>query len=111
MVGPSGTDAAELAICTRGLVKRYPGLQVHAVVGDFENHLGEIPGGERRVVALLGSTIGNFRRNEAQGLLFDIRDVLESSTDNRRESASRTTVPAAIPDRESRLPAESRCAI
>jgi L-histidine N-alpha-methyltransferase len=37
----------------------YPGLDVHAVVGDFEHHLDQIPGGGRRVVAFLGSTIGN----------------------------------------------------
>jgi L-histidine N-alpha-methyltransferase len=37
----------------------YDGVTVHAVVGDFEHHLGTIPGGGRRVVAFLGSTIGN----------------------------------------------------
>lgn len=37
----------------------YPTLAVHAVVGDFEHHLGTIPGGGRRVVAFLGGTIGN----------------------------------------------------
>jgi L-histidine N-alpha-methyltransferase len=33
---------------------------VHAVVGDFEHHLGAIPRSGRRLVAFLGSTIGNF---------------------------------------------------
>jgi L-histidine N-alpha-methyltransferase len=33
---------------------------VHAVVGDFEHHLDELPGGGTRLVAFLGSTIGNF---------------------------------------------------
>jgi L-histidine N-alpha-methyltransferase len=37
----------------------YPSVAVHAVVGDFEHHLGSIPGGGRRVVAFLGGTIGN----------------------------------------------------
>ncbi len=37
----------------------YPGVQVHAVVGDFERHLGVVPAGGRRLVAFLGSTIGN----------------------------------------------------
>jgi L-histidine N-alpha-methyltransferase len=37
----------------------YPSLVVHAVVGDFEHHLGTIPDGGRRVVAFLGGTIGN----------------------------------------------------
>jgi L-histidine N-alpha-methyltransferase len=41
-------------------VKReYPSVAVHAVVGDFEHHLGTIPNGGRRLVAFLGGTIGN----------------------------------------------------
>ncbi|MFM8303738.1 MAG: L-histidine N(alpha)-methyltransferase, partial [Actinomycetota bacterium] len=35
------------------------GIEVHAVVGDFERHLDRIPTGGRRMVAFLGSTIGN----------------------------------------------------
>ena len=42
------------------LAARYPGVEIHAVVGDFERHLGQIPAGGRRMVAFLGSTIGNF---------------------------------------------------
>lgn len=41
------------------IADEYDGVEVHAVVGDFEHHLGEIPTGGRRVVAFLGSTIGN----------------------------------------------------
>lgn len=37
----------------------YPGVEVHAVVGDFERHLDHVPGGGTRLVAFLGSTIGN----------------------------------------------------
>jgi L-histidine N-alpha-methyltransferase len=33
---------------------------VHAVVGDFDHHLGSIPQEGRRLIAFLGSTIGNF---------------------------------------------------
>ena len=35
------------------------GIDVHAVVGDFERHLDRIPAGGRRIVAFLGGTIGN----------------------------------------------------
>ena len=35
------------------------GVPVHAVVGDFEHHLGWLPSGGRRLVAFLGGTIGN----------------------------------------------------
>jgi L-histidine N-alpha-methyltransferase len=42
----------------------YPGLHVHAVVGDFERHLGQLPTGGRRLVAFLGGTIGNLKPAE-----------------------------------------------
>ena len=42
------------------IADEYPGIDVTAVVGDFEHHLGEIPRGGRRLVAFLGSSIGNF---------------------------------------------------
>ena len=35
------------------------GVDVHAVVGDFERHLDRLPTGGTRLVAFLGSTIGN----------------------------------------------------
>ncbi len=37
----------------------YPGVAVHAVVGDFDHHLGDLPREGRRLVAFLGGTIGN----------------------------------------------------
>ena len=37
----------------------YPGIEVTAVVGDFHRHLGNIPTGGTRLLAFLGSTIGN----------------------------------------------------
>src|SRR4029077_18025275 len=39
--------------------REYPSVAVHAVVGDFEHHLGTIPHEGRRLVAFLGGTIGN----------------------------------------------------
>jgi L-histidine N-alpha-methyltransferase len=45
------------------VANEYGGVAVHAVVGDFEQHLDRIPGpttaGGTRLVAFLGSTIGN----------------------------------------------------
>ena len=41
------------------LVNEYEGLQVHGVVGDFLAHLEHIPEGGRRLVVILGGTIGN----------------------------------------------------
>ncbi len=39
--------------------EEYPGIEINAVCGDFEEHLTEIPGGGRRLFVFLGSTIGN----------------------------------------------------
>ena len=39
---------------------------VHAVVGDFHRHLGQIPADGRRLVAFLGGTIGNLGPDERQ---------------------------------------------
>lgn len=53
----------------RELVEEYPWLEVHAVVADYEQHLEQLPDGERRLVAFLGSTIGNFPPAEARSFL------------------------------------------
>lgn len=58
-------DVSESAV--RGaavrLVSDYPGLRIHAVIGDFERHLGGLPEGENRLFAFLGGTVGNFTPN------------------------------------------------
>ncbi len=42
------------------IAKDYPQTSVHAVAGDFEQHLGHIPKHGTRLLAFLGGTIGNF---------------------------------------------------
>jgi L-histidine N-alpha-methyltransferase len=74
-------DVAESVVRTSAeqLVGEYPGLQVHGVVGDFERHLDRIPradGEQRRVVALLGGTIGNFPPGSRRRLLRRIGALL-----------------------------------
>lgn len=54
------------------LVEEYPGLIVHGVVGDFEQHLGRIPQVGRRLTALLGGTVGNFAPAPRHALLTDV---------------------------------------
>jgi L-histidine Nalpha-methyltransferase len=56
------------------------GIGVHAVVGDFHEHLDGIPAvGEPRLVAFLGSTIGNFAPAERGRFLTELRTVLGPS--------------------------------
>ena len=55
----------------------YPFISIHGVVGDFELHLGRIPGAEGpRLVLFLGSTIGNSDPAERVGLLQQIKELL-----------------------------------
>jgi L-histidine N-alpha-methyltransferase len=56
---PFDVDPAVLEQAAAAIDTEYPGLRVEPVVGDFEQHLGELPRGEARMIAFLGSTIGN----------------------------------------------------
>ena len=59
------------------LSERHPDLAVHGVVGDFERHLGELPRPGRRMIALLGSTIGNFDPDQRRTFLNNVAATLE----------------------------------
>jgi L-histidine N-alpha-methyltransferase len=58
---PIDVTEAMVRDCAATLVREYPGLQVHGVVGDFERHLDRVPDAVGpRIVGFLGGTIGNF---------------------------------------------------
>ncbi|HET7487563.1 MAG TPA: L-histidine N(alpha)-methyltransferase [Acidimicrobiales bacterium] len=71
-------DVSESTIraAAAALAAEYPGVEVHGVVGDFDHHLGRLPGGGRRLVAFLGSTIGNLRPHERKRFLADVASQL-----------------------------------
>ena len=54
------------------------GIGVHGIVGDFHEHLDDIPDtpGAPRLVAFLGSTIGNLTPVERARFLADVADLL-----------------------------------
>jgi L-histidine Nalpha-methyltransferase len=56
---PFDVDAGILSATATAIQREYPGVEIEAVCGDFEEHLNEIPGGGRRLFVFLGSTIGN----------------------------------------------------
>jgi L-histidine N-alpha-methyltransferase len=56
---PFDVDESVLSTASTQVEEEYPGIEVHAVVGDFEHHLPLLPTGGRRLVAFLGGTIGN----------------------------------------------------
>ncbi|MHB8468121.1 MAG: L-histidine N(alpha)-methyltransferase, partial [Acidimicrobiales bacterium] len=80
--------------CGDSLMGAYPGLCVHAVVGDFERHLAKLPSpGGRRLVCFLGGTIGNLDPLGRAALLDDLAtgldpgDMLLLGTDLVKEPA------------------------
>ena len=56
---PFDVDESVLTMASKQVEEEYPGVEVHAVVGDFEHHLPLLPTGGRRLVAFLGGTVGN----------------------------------------------------
>lgn len=71
-------DVSELVVerCASELVEMYPGLTVHGVVGDFEQHLVHVPEANGRLVGFLGGTIGNLYPDERAPFLADIRELM-----------------------------------
>lgn len=63
---PVDVSQATLVDAAKRLASRYPGLQVHAIVGDFTRHLDRLPPGGRRLIAFLGGTVGNFYPGERE---------------------------------------------
>ncbi|GAB3167999.1 L-histidine N(alpha)-methyltransferase [Amycolatopsis stemonae] len=74
---PLDVSESALAEAAEAISKDYPGLTVRGVVGDFTQHLDLLPGGQPRVVAFLGGTIGNFLPAERATFLSSVRDVLD----------------------------------
>jgi L-histidine N-alpha-methyltransferase len=60
------------------LAGEYEGLAVHLVIGDFSEHLAEIPTDGRRMVAFLGGTIGNLDPAGRSRFLFDLNCTMSS---------------------------------
>jgi L-histidine Nalpha-methyltransferase len=74
-------DVSEPALVAAGdaLSAEYPGLDVRAVVSDFEEHLGFPADGDApapRLVAFLGSTIGNLLPEQRATFLAQVRAEL-----------------------------------
>jgi L-histidine N-alpha-methyltransferase len=59
------------------IADEYRGIEVHGVVGDFERHIEQLPAGHRRLVAFLGSSIGNLVPEERSRFLAELRDYLD----------------------------------
>jgi L-histidine N-alpha-methyltransferase len=74
---PFDVDPAVLSQASSALGLEYPALAVAPVVGDFEVHLDALPrDAGRRVIAFLGSTIGNLEPPERAVFLRSVAAVL-----------------------------------
>jgi L-histidine N-alpha-methyltransferase len=74
---PFEVNEATLRSAADTIASSYPGIRVHAVVGDFEHHLAALPPGGRRMIAFLGSTIGNFAPAERKEFLADLTATMQ----------------------------------
>ena len=75
---PLDVSVAVVRDAAATLAADYPGLAVQGVVGDFEAHLGHVGREDAtpRLVALLGSTIGNFPPGTRRTVLAKIATLL-----------------------------------
>jgi L-histidine Nalpha-methyltransferase len=71
-------DVSEQALreSAQAIAAVYPRVFVHAIAGDFERDLGALPEGGRRLIALLGSTIGNLHPEQRAGFLATLATTL-----------------------------------
>jgi L-histidine Nalpha-methyltransferase len=74
---PFDVDASVLNAAGSAIQREYPGVEIDAVCGDFEEHLGKIPPVGRRLVAFLGSTIGNLTPGPRAEFLSALSDTLQ----------------------------------
>lgn len=69
---PFDVNEAFLRAACAQIAADHPSLLVHGVVGDFEHHLALLPQGGRRMVAFLGSTIGNLDESGRTSFFTDL---------------------------------------
>jgi len=75
---PFDVDEVTLRNAAAAVSSEYDGIEIHAIVGDFEHHLGRIPVEGRRVIAFLGGTIGNLFPLQRAQFLADLADDMRS---------------------------------
>ncbi len=76
---PVDVSESMLRQSARALLADYPALTIHGLVADYDRHLHAIPEAGRRLVAFLGSTIGNFEPEHAVAFLRGVREAMGPS--------------------------------
>src|SRR4051812_3701905 len=75
---PFDVDEVTLGNAADAVASEYEGIEIHAIVGDFEHHLGRIPVEGKRVIAFLGGTIGNLFPVQRAQFLADLADDMRA---------------------------------
>jgi L-histidine Nalpha-methyltransferase len=73
---PLDVSEQVLRASAEAIAARYASIGVHGIVGDFERHLSAIPAGECRLIAFLGSTVGNLYPARRVGLFRAVASAL-----------------------------------
>lgn len=74
---PVDIDVDGIAAFARDLERDHPDVEVYGIAGDFEHDLDHVPAPrDRRLVAFLGSTLGNLEPASRTRLLSQIRRLL-----------------------------------
>lgn len=75
---PFDVSKSALRGAADALAARYPELQVHGVVGDFDRHLDRLPTDGHRLLMFLGGTLGNYTPGPRAALLAQMAGTLRS---------------------------------
>jgi L-histidine N-alpha-methyltransferase len=75
---PFDVDEVTLRNAADAVASEYDGIEIHAIVGDFEHHLRRIPVEGKRVIAFLGGTIGNLFPTQRAQFLADLSDDMRA---------------------------------
>jgi L-histidine Nalpha-methyltransferase len=73
---PLDVSEQTLRTSAQAVAAAYPRVLVHAIVGDFERDLSVLPAGGGRLIAFLGSTIGNLYPEERGKFLANLATAL-----------------------------------
>jgi L-histidine N-alpha-methyltransferase len=76
---PVDVSEQTLRDAANAVAERYPALEVRGIVGDFHRHLRMIPDDGVRMVAFLGSTVGNLMPAERHRFFTDLDSALWST--------------------------------
>jgi L-histidine Nalpha-methyltransferase len=76
---PFDVSEPTLRAAATAIAGEYPGVRVHAVVGDFERHLAHLPKGGTRLIAFLGGTVGNLKPDARARFLQRLSRQMEAS--------------------------------